>query len=227
MKSLPKYYVELGGQDDTFKNVSQSFKSENFRIIKKKDQWILESDEFEDYENYSQVLPHAVKVVKYINILLAIYAKLHNSVQFKNIVWLHSDGKYKRHITSSVSFEVYLSRGIDELCDLEINQSFGSKILDISNKNSKVEHLLSLITENPLKWGEIYDVIEFMGDSKGIEKWGFATKTEVNRIRRTANYYRHLGKPDQSILPSQLVSLKEAQEFAEELICKWLNKQVN
>ena len=232
---MKKYFVLLENNNDNEKNnnnnnevlkdISLCFQSEKFRIVEKKNNWILESDDFEICETVDEVIIKANEIISKIKILLEVYCKLSTSLGIKNILWL-KDGKYKSRIFGSLSLQIYSNEGVKKLSD-GTKASLGSRILTLAQKNESAKELLSLTSEHPFRWHDIYNIIEFMGNDKGVERRGFATKKEVIRIRRTANYYRHLGKQKKDTLPENIPSLGEASDFAKELICKWFDSELS
>jgi hypothetical protein len=68
---------------------------------------------------------------------------------------------------------------------------------------------LALRGTRPMRWGQIYDLIEFIGSENLIVEADIAPRTEIRRLR-TTNHFRHLGNPAQYPLPANPATLAEA-----------------
>src|SRR5205085_9329979 len=196
-----KYEVVLKDKDNFIKDIATAFKGPNIRLRFINEGWILEADEFELCETVDQVLKKAEDYLFCLNVLMGIYPKIVTPLEMKYINYTNAQGKRKRRIWGRLNINIYDDDSIIELSHLEDENSKGSLILMKAYTNPKIKELLSIIGLPPMKWPQVYDVIEFLGGDKGISRMHLATIKEVEDIRQTANYYRHLGSPRKSRLP--------------------------
>jgi hypothetical protein len=89
-----------------------------------------------------------------------------------------------------------------------------------------IAEALSLVGHEAPTWGQIYDIIEFLGGPSSVKKAGFASKHKAAHMKRTANHYRHLGNPEKYPLPPNPSTLAEARMFAIDLVIRWIAERI-
>jgi hypothetical protein len=100
--------------------------------------------------------------------------------------------------------------------------SLGTDILSNLATDPELAEALSLIGHEAPTWGQIYDIIEFLGG----EKSGFGSRDKTGRIKRIANHHRHLGSPRKYTLPPNPPTLNEASQFARGLLKTWISRRI-
>jgi hypothetical protein len=104
--------------------------------------------------------------------------------------------------------------------------SLATDLISRATTDPAITEALSMGGNVRTDWPRIYDIIEFLGGEGSIEKLGFAPKSETRRVRRTANYHRHLGSPKKHLLPSNPPTLPEARQFATNLLKQWIATRI-
>jgi hypothetical protein len=128
--------------------------------------------------------------------------------------------------TIYATMKVTVFTGVGQALSPTASGSVGTAILSVVATDPAMTEALSLAGHEELTWARIYDIIEFLGGERSIEKSDFAPSRETGRVRQTANYYRHLGNPKDFLLPSSPPTLKEASLFAKRLLRKWLATRI-
>jgi hypothetical protein len=101
-------------------------------------------------------------------------------------------------------------------------QPLGSAVFEVMLRDSALKEAFSLHGDGGLSWSQVYDIIEFLGGADRIDRAGYANRKKTSVVRRTANYYRHLGNPKKYPLPPNPPTLDEASEFARSLLKRWI-----
>ncbi len=216
-----KFNVQLKGQADTLEAVAPCFQSDRIRIIKR-DEWFLESSEFNQCTNGGQVFPIADDILRLIHRVCFLFTSLASPFEIGYVQPYNDAGNpLGRALRSSQTINVYSSAGIEELRTLKGAQTLGAETVSRALDDQTVRAALSLIGENDLQWPQIYDIVEFVG-LKVIVRNGWASEKEIRRLRQTANYYRHLGRPKKYPLPPNPPSLHESATFVLRLLKKWI-----
>lgn len=90
-----------------------------------------------------------------------------------------------------------------------------------ADDDERVAHALRLLRDPAVTWQHVYDVAEFL-----IDQWAPARADPKlsDPHKRTANYYRHLGAPDERRLPKSPPTLPESREYVIRLLLRWLGE---
>ena len=216
----------LKGQPDLLEAIAPCFVSDIARIRKHKEGWILESSEFASCTTGEQVFPIADDIAARIHRILALYCGTTPTVSVEHIYWINAAGEPLRSIRGSISVNVISSKGLAELQAMRCTQPLGSAVYQSMILDAAVGGALTLHGEGGLSWPRIYDIIEFLGGEAGIAKAGYANRKQTRAVRQTANYYRHLGSPKNSPLPSNPPTLTEASDFARGLLQRWISSRL-
>lgn len=225
MEMTNKYRVYIKGKANQISLISPCFVSDDFRIVMDKDQWFLETIIFEDYTKVEEVQIKAKEIINEINIIISVYSQLHTSLEIDYIIWRNKEGKLKKRITGSFDVNVYSGVGLGKLKNNHLNSTFGNVILNQSQTNPKIKELLRFLNEKPLRWIDIYNIIEYIGKSN-IPTLVSVKKNEVEEINRTANHFRHLGNPKNNSLSNNAPSIQVARNFTHDLLQKWLESEI-
>ena len=216
----------LKGQPDMLERIAPCFVSNNAKIEKHQEDWFLESSEFASCTKGEQIFPIADDVVSRVNRILSLYCGATSTLSVEHIYWINAEGTPLRTIRGSATVNVVSSKGLAQLKTMSGTQPLGSAVFQAMVVDSAVNEALSLHGEDELSWGQIYDVIEFLGGVDAVDKAGYASKKQTRTVRQTANHYRHLGGPKKNPLPSHPPTLPEASEFARSLLKSWISSRL-
>jgi hypothetical protein len=216
----------LKGQVNMLESIAVCFVSDDARVRKHEENWILESSEFASCTTGEQVFPIADNIVSRLQRILALYCGAYEVLSVAHIAWVNAAGEKLRSIRSVLPINVFSSTGITELETMRGTQPLGSAVFQASVLNTTVSEALALHGESGLSWSQVYDIIEFLGGAEGIAKAGYADKKQTRTVRQTANHYRHLGNVRKYPLPSNPPALAAATEFSRNLLKRFLCSQL-
>ena len=216
----------LQGQLDLLEAMAHCFDSDNARIRKHEEGWVLESSEFASCTAGEQVFPIADDIAARIHRILALYCGTTPTISVEHIYWINAAGEPQRSIRGSISVNVISSKGLAELKTIRGTHPLGSVIFQSMVLDAAVTEVLTLHGESGLNWSQIYDILEFLGGAAVIAKAGYANTKQTRAVRQTANHYRHLGSPKTFPLPSNPPTLGEATDFARGHLQRWISSRV-
>jgi hypothetical protein len=212
----------LTGQSDFLESIAPCFVSENAKLKKLGEKWVLESLEFTRCTSAEQLFLVADDLVSRIHSILALYINSTPSLAAKYVYWTDGEGHPWRVIRGSSGFDIISSKGLAELRKASGTQPLASAVFQAISQDSTVREALKLHGESKLGWSQIYDIVEFLGGVDEIVKAKFASKNKTRIVRQTANHHRHLGSTRGFPLPSNPPSLAEGQDFARGLLKLWI-----
>lgn len=110
---------------------------------------------------------------------------------------------------------------------LQVAQADGksafARQLERVNRSPQACELLLLLGSDLVSWPRIYDVLEFLGRDT-LSGMGLLSKKQFERIRRTANHYRHLGGQRDYSLPKDPPTLAEASSQVLDVVMRYLEE---
>jgi|SRR5579863_3035433 len=225
LESEMKFAVQLTGQANILESVAPAFQSEKVKIVKRENDWFLESSEFDGCESGGDVFPIADKILRLIHSVTHLHAHLVSPFEIGYVQAFNNDGRpLRRALRAADTISVYTIAGIRSLHSSTDSQTMGALIVAQGLADERIETALSLIGARHLGWPQIYDVIEFLGASNVVDR-GWTTLAEVSRVRRTANHYRHLGRPQEYSIPRNPPSLGDSRNLVLGLMKKWVADQ--
>jgi hypothetical protein len=132
-------------------------------------------------------------------------------------LWLADDGQITRgSVRAKLELTVLTAQGLP----LTEFGSLGRCAFSSSDRSRNCNGALP--KSSARDWFQIYDIIEFLGGDRSIATSGFASRAQTERVRRTAGYYRHLGRQKKEELPKNPPTLREASVFASDLLRQWI-----
>jgi hypothetical protein len=212
----------LKGEDHMLEFFDDVFVSNEARIKKNEEGWILESSEFSSCTTGEQVFPIADDIVARMHHVMSLYCGAEESLSVEHIYWVNAAGEKLRTIRCLDTINVISSKGLAELQTVSKTQPLASAVLQAMTRDVAVKEAFALHGKSGLSWSQVYDIIEFLGGAEGIDKVGYASKAQTRKVRQTANHYRHLGNPKSFPLPSKPPTLADATEFARDLLKRYL-----
>ena len=192
-----RFAVQLKGlSTPLFENVSSCYQSDFAKISKIGDYWFLESSAFDGCATGLEVLPIAAQILRLIHHVTAIYSGLFAPFETGFVECFSDAGVYiNRTIHGTQRVQIYSGEGIKELREPWGKSTLGSAFVGAAWKDKKLEEALALIGDGEdMQWPQIYNILEFLGEDNIVKK-KWATRPQMQRLRRTANHHRHLGSP--------------------------------
>jgi hypothetical protein len=218
-----KFAVQLKGDAHVLESVAPCFQGDIVRIVKRGDDWFLESSKFDARANGDDAFPIADELLRLVHRISYLYTRLLSPFEIGYVQLFNETGApLGRALRASDTINIYSTAGIEELRNSRGSQTLGSEVVDRAMTDEQVLAALSLIGEGDLQWPQLYDIIEFLDSSVIInKKW--ATRKEVRRLRQTANHYRHLGRLKKNPLPPDPPSLHDSRSFVLAILKKWMS----
>ena len=93
-------------------------------------------------------------------------------------------------------------------------------------KDTKISEALKLYQDVENRWGDVYDIIEFLGGPNLISKSGLDSMKEAKLVKQTANHYRHQGAHKQYPLSPNPPTLGKASLFAKKVLSLWIESRL-
>jgi len=114
-------------------SVAPCFVSNNARIKKDEEGWILESSEFASCTTGEQVFPIADDIVSRVHRILALYCGATDTLSVEHIYWINAEGEPLRSIRGSMPVNVVSSKGLAELKSMSGTLPLGSTVFQAMN----------------------------------------------------------------------------------------------
>jgi hypothetical protein len=208
---------------DVIEDIAPSFASAIARIRRCGDEWILESSSFEPFESNEKLKAAAQKLVSQMHSVLRLFMGLYREpLTVYAIVRTDEDRIIARHGCTSITVSIYAST--KRVFPPNDCGSLATDVLSRAATDRELAEALSLVGHEAPTWGQVYDIIEFLGDAPSIAELGFASRKETILVRQTAAHHRHLGDPKKVPLPPTPQTLNEAVQFANRILKEWIAK---
>jgi hypothetical protein len=206
---------------------AKCFTSDLCRISNFAGRWVLESSQFDACSDPNQVFPLADAIIAVVRRILALYRGLSYPISVEYIQNIDDSGQPRaRTIRSSITIMIVSPTAIAEMTTQIHGQPLATVIFERAEKDAEISEALKLFQDTENRWADVYDIIEFLGGPKQIEQSGFGSAKEARVIKQTANYYRHLGRPQPATLPKNPPALKNAAFFAKQALRKWIESHL-
>jgi hypothetical protein len=207
------YAVVVTGAEHVLAGLAPSLASPIATLRKRQGEWIIESTRFEPLEFDDMLSQCANELLLQIHQVLALYLGLTSEpLAIRGILKLSDDDKVlARRIISLMEVNVYLDArsGFPPTA----SGSLATDVLSRVMTDTAIKEALSLAGHKPLTWGQIYDILEFVGVRR-------------SKLKQTANHYRHLGNPTKYLLPQNSPTLAEATKCATVLLKDWISTRI-
>jgi hypothetical protein len=212
------------GSNEIFEDITPCFTSTIANIRKLDGQWILESSMFGACDSHEKVYASAMGLLSTIHSVLALYMGVSGEpFSIGSTMKLTDDEQLIDRRIYGGLLTVNTVRPAHEVLPSTASGSLATDLLSRVAADPAMAAALSLVGHfAKTDWPQVYDIIEFFGGVRGIEKSGFAPRSEVRRVRQTANHYRHLGSPTAYPLPSNPPTLSEAGRFVKDIMKRWI-----
>ena len=223
-----RYVAVLESPGTGLVEFAECFTSDLCRITKLKELWVLESSRFNACSDPKDVFPLADETLSVVRRILSLYFGLSYPLTVSYIQSIDAGGQpCGRTIRcSSTIMVITSSTALTEMTTIIHGRPLATAILECAQKDAKISEALKLFQDVENRWTDVYDIIEFLGGPSQIEKSGFGTGKEARAVKQTANYYRHLGRPEPSLLPTNPPTLGKASLFAKKVLSRWIESQL-
>jgi hypothetical protein len=222
-----KYSAQLKGLERTFEMIAPSFQGDTLWIVKRGEEWFLDSSELNKCTDGIQAFAVADELLKLIHRTGYLFVRLSPCFEIGYIQPYNDAGEpLRRGLRASARLNVISSEGIKELSHLHGRSTLGSLTVSLTLEDKTIQEAFSLLGDRDIGWHQIYDIVEFIGPST-IEKRKWATKKDVRILKQTANHHRHLGRPKKYPLPLNPPTLGQSQTLALKLLKLWLLERLH
>ena len=186
----------------------------------------MESSNFERCESIEEVYEVANALLLQLHQVLALYLGLISAqLSIGSVMIFNGDILVRRRIWG-ISEPIYVYKSATKALSPTATGNLATAVLSLAASDSAIREALALAGNEAITWPRIYDIIEFLGGPRSIDKSHFAPEQEARRVKRTANYYRHLGNPKNAgTLPANPPTLRVASLFATDILQKWIAKK--
>jgi hypothetical protein len=188
------YAAVLEGKPDTIELIAPFFTNPLLKIGRRDTRWTIESCCFEQCRSTGDARVVATTLLSQLHQVLALYLGLYSPFSINVILTLNDqDQVVSAQSSADIQIKVF---GSPEVLGPRGSDSLGNEVFSRAATDTTLREALSLVEpQHPPTWARIFDVIEFLGGARSISAAGFASRQQVNRVRQTANYYRHLDSP--------------------------------
>jgi hypothetical protein len=187
----------------------------------------LESLKFNACPGPAEVFPLADEMLSVVRRIMSLYSGLTFPFTVSYIQAIDENGHpCGTSIRSIMTLKIQSPTALTELTKSIHGQPVATAIFECAQKDAKVCEALKLFQDVEERWTAVYDIIEFLGGPNQIGKSGLGTAKEARVVKQTANYYRHLGRPEPSLLPSNPPTLGGASLFAKRALARWIESRL-
>jgi hypothetical protein len=232
--------VELEGQRQDLEGLAATWVDSYARVVQIDDQFVLESEQFEQAEDAAEVLRRARTLVRRINGLAKVDSTIVQSVRAGLVRLLEEQGKPPKLFNIAQGALVLAglrisATGTVTRPDGTIEESAPAEALmtarlKLAAASCDVARAIDLFGEGDRDFRELYkvlDIIELAESTRAGSKrreqallaTGWTTHAELERFTRTAQPYRHGTSYQPHPNP---MTLDEGRNFIRILLSRWL-----
>jgi hypothetical protein len=222
---MTHYAVGLKGAKRLIEDIAPCFATILLTIRQHKIEWIMESSIFAQYKSHEELYEGAKALLTQVHQVLALYTGMYSTPFSVNSTLTLDDNDTILHRRLYATLNVTVYSGATRTLNPSASGSLGTTVLAQAAADTAIMEALSLFGHEAPTWARVYDIIEFLGGERSLEKLDAVPRGEIRRVRRTANHYRHLGNPIKFPLPANPPTLPEASRFAVDLLKKWIEKR--
>lgn len=222
-----RYLAVLESGMTNLSELARCFNSDLCRILEFESAWVLESSRFNACSSPLEVFPLADATLSVVRRILSLYCGLGYPLTVSYIQCIDAAGqRCGRTIRSIMAITVTSATAIADMTIPIHGQPLATAIFERSQKDGKITEALKLYQDTENRWGDVYDIVEFLGGPNQIEQSGLGTRKEAGLVKQTANYYRHLGRPEPDLLPPNPPTLAKASLFAKRALSRWIESRL-
>lgn len=231
-----KWEVQISGDAQDLKELSNSLRDSDLRILERNGQHFFESSRFDNLAKSEEVSSLASDVLSVLTGAVHLSLGGRTPLLVANVATVGPDGQRNVFITAS---DTAYAR---DTAHVEITGSNGTvEVINPADEvpswvrlglaDPKVAKALRLLGTQEHNWGNLYRIYEVIEEDVGkidnITQYGWATKTSIKRFKHTANSpgaigdaSRHGKEPTSP--PSDPMALSEARALVQVLLHNWL-----
>jgi hypothetical protein len=206
---------------------AECFTSDLCRITEWNGRFVLESSSFNHCSKPADVFPLADAMISVVRRIMSLYRGWNCLLNVASIQCIDAEGKRCGNtIRATMTVLITSPTAMAELTAPVHGRPLATAIFEATVKDDKIREALTLFQDTENRWADVYDIIEFLGGPKEIASKRWGTLKEARVVKQTANYYRHLGRPDPSSLPSDPPTLGKASLFAKKALSSWIESRL-
>lgn len=222
-----RYLVEIDGDAEALKRLPGLFRGLDFNVTAAPDGRVfLSGASFETCATPDEVRETASHVLRWLASILEVYAGASDDFTVKNVFWKDDRGHLMQRIITTTTVR-FLGDFKDLAACSANNTTLGSELLRLASIDDDIARAFDLIGGKAISWYKIYDLIDLMGNVRGIVNQGWAIRDQLSSIRQTANHHRHLGSTsNKDKLPNNPPHLHDARATITNIFRHWLSKRL-
>jgi hypothetical protein len=203
------------------------FTSDLCRVTELNGRWVLDSSSFDGCSSPSEVFPLADAMLLTVRRIVSLYHGLSYPPTVAFIQCIDEAGQVcSRTVRGSLTMKITSPTAMSELTKQVSDQPLATAIWESTLTDPAIREALTLYQDFEDRWADVYDILEFLGGPDQIEQSGFGAGNVASVVKRTANYYRHLGRQNSRPLPSNPPTLPEAALFAKRALRLWIEARL-
>jgi hypothetical protein len=234
---MPQWHVRINGDDFDLSQLAASLSSDDLRIQKEDDGYVLTSNSLDNFDDPHGVKQAAESVISSLNGIMRLVLKASRPLSMSSCYLADTEGRKHHYLMAEAGSLVMRGCvGIVKISkegeDTELtppNPIHPPMVL--ARKDQRVARVLTMYGKAANPWKDLFPILEIIKDDVGgtrviVEK-GWTTKTELTRYRRTANHNQAAGDDARHGVskeepPSDPMTPAEARTFIDGLLSQWL-----
>jgi hypothetical protein len=234
-----EWRVTLSGEDSDLEELSKSFHSDNLKIWKDKDNYILSSSDFNGIAEAKIILKKSEEILAFINAGSKTIQDLQKPIDVSGVESLDENDRSTQHIfPESIPLVSKMGRStvlIDgKVEETRIYEELPNFVL-LAMQDRNVAAVLNYLNTGSTEIATLYKIYEIIrtnvGGDKSMRDNGWASMSQFKSFRTTANSPSAMGyKARHGVWSEQKLknpmSLSEAESLILHLVKCWLNSKI-
>lgn len=233
-----KWFAVIKGDNFDLEELSKSLNSPGLCIIRKEEQFILKSSDFNLLNDADDVRNKANEIISQINGAAKLTLGTQKPIEVSSIHKINDDGTIHGFVTIPLSFNLRTSVSCSIVSpDGTIQKSHQCdpipSWINIAQHDTNVAKVLRLFGSGAYDWKSlyiIYEVIESDVSRSHIINKGWATEEPIRRFKHTANSPAAIGdeaRHGKNTIPPPRdpMALSEAKPLVETILRNWLRSK--
>src|SRR5207248_2011376 len=139
-------------------------------VRRRQGEWLLQSSTFDHLQFDEGLHRVAYELLHKLEIILAVYLGFEPSLRISGLLRLGDGDTELGRLTLSRPVDIAIRivpPGVDPF-RLITERGLANLLLSSEQSDPEIKEMFSLLGNTELSWGRIYDIIEFLGNEKGI-----------------------------------------------------------
>jgi hypothetical protein len=236
-----RWEIDVSGDLTDLRMLQKAFCSEEFALAEENGKFVLRAKAFEDLNDADVVRARAAELVTSLSGASRALLGAQHSLEVGGVTFVRPDGT-KNHFVV-VGPAVIRFRGLP--ASIRITKPDGTieehhaadpvrEWLDVALKDPVVSTALRLRDKSGLDWVQLYRLYEVIEDDtpkSEIVQNGWASKSEIDRFKHTANSPGALGDEarhgkERTQPPAHPLNLSEARSLIGRVLRQWISSKV-